>query len=146
MLKAELVYDTPMRHWYFELIPSRTSFDEVRQHDPLVVIANFFFPAPLLEANDRLKILEAFYDARLQAQERLCSGKDLETVHVATQTRIYPGYRLAYTEKTLTIQPAQRPGAQRVGDRVRHDCLRNDFPAGFHLRPGPRHSILLATD
>jgi XrtN system VIT domain protein len=59
LLKAELVYDTPIRNGRFDLIPSRTSFNEVRQHDPLVVIADFFFPAPLLEAEDRLKILEA---------------------------------------------------------------------------------------
>jgi XrtN system VIT domain protein len=103
VLKAHLVYDTPQRNREFSFMP-RNSFDEVRQHDPLVLIADFVSPAPLLETNDRIKILEAFYDARHQAQERLWSGKDLQTVHVATQTRIYPGYRLAYTEKTLTIR------------------------------------------
>jgi XrtN system VIT domain protein len=103
LLKAQLVYDTPRRAWEFSLVP-RNSFDEVRQHDPLVIIADFVSPAPLLTAKDRIKILEAFYDARHQAQERLWSGKDLRTEHVATQTRIYPGYRLAYTEKTLTIR------------------------------------------
>jgi XrtN system VIT domain protein len=110
VLKAQLVYDTPQRNREFSLMP-RNSFNEVRQHDPLVLIADFVSPAPLLEAKDRIKILEAFYDARHQAQERLWSGKDLKTVHVATQTRVYPGYRLAYTEKTLTIRNTayQRP-------------------------------------
>jgi len=108
MLKAELVYDTPTRSREFSLFPTRTSFSDIREHDPLVVIADFLFPAPQLEENDRVKILEAFYDARHQAQQRLWSGKDLRTEHVATQTRIYPGYRLAYTEKTLTIRNTAR--------------------------------------
>jgi XrtN system VIT domain protein len=104
MLKGEFVYDMPRRNEEFRWMPAMNSFGEVRKHDPLVMIAAYFTGNPLIDDHDRIKILEAFYDARHQAQERLWSGKDLKTVHIATQARIYPAYRLAYTEKTLTIR------------------------------------------
>ena len=83
--------------------PSR-SFEDIRQHDPLVVMGSVFVPrAESLGWSERIKILEARHDARHQTQERLWSGKDLTTASVLSNIRLYPQYRLAYTEKTLQI-------------------------------------------
>jgi XrtN system VIT domain protein len=80
------------------------NFGEVRQHDPLVMLGHYFTPkSGVLSVDERIKILEARHDARHQAQERLWSGKDLTTSNVISNIKIFPQYRLAYTEKTLQI-------------------------------------------
>jgi hypothetical protein len=69
-----------------------------------------------LDEKDRIKILEAMYDSRHQAQERLWSGDKLKTANVITNVKIFPEYRLAYTEKTLTVHNTENkaggPGAR----------------------------------
>ncbi|HEX3006459.1 MAG TPA: XrtN system VIT domain-containing protein, partial [Bacteroidales bacterium] len=90
-------------NWNLFDVPGR-NFDEVHKHDPLVVTATTLYGRPQLPADDRIKVLEAMYDSRHHAQERLWSGENLETNHVVSNIRIYPNLRLAYTEKTLTIR------------------------------------------
>jgi XrtN system VIT domain protein len=105
ILKSGLVYSAAPEHynWDFFDFPSR-SFDEVRKHDPLVMIATFFYGRPSMDADDRIKVLEAMYDSRHHAQERLWSGDNLKTSHVISNVRIYPNLRLAYTEKIVSIR------------------------------------------
>jgi len=106
-LKTDLVYGTSglwnESGWSF---PGR-NFDEVKKHDPLIVIASLFVPSPQLNRDERIRILEASYDARHQTQERLWSGENLRTENVITNARIYPDLRLAYTEKTITVQNSE---------------------------------------
>ncbi|WP_234735869.1 XrtN system VIT domain-containing protein [Tellurirhabdus bombi] len=77
---------------------------EVKQHDPFVIIASRFIPPTTLSGTETTKLLNILYDARHQLEERLWSGQTLQTSNVLSQVRIYPEYRLAYTEKTIQIQ------------------------------------------
>ncbi|NCD71150.1 XrtN system VIT domain-containing protein [Mucilaginibacter agri] len=104
ILKTGLVYtEVSNKNFFWGGMPSQ-SFDEPKQHDPLVVIATLLFKEPNLGDNERIKILRSMYNARHQAQERLWSGDNLETVSVISNVKLFPQYRMAYTEKTLTVK------------------------------------------
>jgi XrtN system VIT domain protein len=102
-MKADLVYTTPDEdtNWFWGDVKS--SFAEPKKHDPLIVFASFWSGKPNLNDEDRIKILKSIYDSRHLAEERLWSGDDLETQSVTTNIKMYPEYRMAYTEKTLSI-------------------------------------------
>lgn len=100
ILKSDLVYQTPSeRVDWFPL----GNFEEIRRHDPIVMMGAFF-AKPNLAQRERIKILETLYDARHHTQERLWTGRNLHTKEIITNARLYPSFRLAYTEKTLSIQ------------------------------------------
>lgn len=105
ILKANIVYSAAQEFddWGFMNLPSRR-FDEVKKHDPLVMVATFFFGRPDISEESRIKILESMYDSRHQAQERLWSGDNLETNHVLTNIRLYPSLHIGYTEKIITVR------------------------------------------
>ncbi|RKR82429.1 XrtN system VIT domain protein [Mucilaginibacter gracilis] len=105
MLKAGLVYHAanPDGNLFWSGMPSH-SFDQPKEHDPFVVIATLLFKKPNLDEEERIKILKSMYDARHHAQERLWSGDELETVSVISNVKLFPEYRMAYTEKTLSIR------------------------------------------
>lgn len=73
-------------------------------HDPLVLIASKLSPPLALNTDDRARVIAVLNDAHHQTEEHLWNGRDLRIANVTSQARIYPAYRLAYTEKTLTIQ------------------------------------------
>lgn len=102
-LKADLVYTTPDEdtNWFWGDV--RSSFAEPKKHDPLIVLASLWSGKPNLSDEDRIKILKSIYDSRHLAEERLWSGDDLETRSVTTNIKMYPEYRMAYTEKILSI-------------------------------------------
>ena len=110
-LKYDLVYTTPKNSndWLGFSMPQR-NFDEVRRHDPLVMIAAFFNGHPSLKEEERVKVLESGFGARHRTLERLWSGDDLSTSNVVSNIRIWPELRLAYTEKTLTVSRNEQPG------------------------------------
>jgi XrtN system VIT domain protein len=104
ILKSELVYTTPAE-WGGDIwwrTPT-ISFNQQKEHDPLVMTAAFFGGKSNLDEEERIKVLKAMYDSRHQAEERLWSGDDLYTSHVNTAARIWPRLHMAYTEKTVTI-------------------------------------------
>ena len=105
LLKTDLVYTmAPEKgNWEFFDMPSK-NFDEIKKHDPLVMMATFFFGKPNLTTEHKIKILESMYDSRHKAQERLWAGEDLQTSHILTNVRLYPNLRIAYTEKFLTVR------------------------------------------
>ncbi|MBK0380705.1 XrtN system VIT domain-containing protein [Mucilaginibacter segetis] len=105
ILKTGLIYHevAPGGSWFWGGMPSR-SFDGRREHDPLVVLATLFFKKPNLDEREQINILKAMYNSRHQAQERLWSGDNLETISIISNVKLFPEYRLAYTEKTLTIK------------------------------------------
>jgi XrtN system VIT domain protein len=98
ILKSDLVYSTP-GEWNFD----RVSWSEVKQHDPLVCIASRFSKVSL-SPEDRVKILQALFNGRHQAQERLWSGDNLSTSYVVSDIDIYTDLRIAYTEKYINIR------------------------------------------
>ena len=103
ILKTDLVYSTPQTfNWDFFNLPSQ-SFDEVKKHDPLISIAVFFAGEPVLTTDEKINILQAMYDSRHKAQERLWTGENLQTSHVITNVRIFPNLRIAYTEKIIDV-------------------------------------------
>ncbi len=104
ILKTGLVYVIP--RWddaIFWRMPDRSFGEEQKVHDPLVVLASLFSGSVYLNEQDRIAILKSQYNSRHQAEERLWSGLDLRTQHVATQVRIWPAAHLAYTEKVITV-------------------------------------------
>jgi XrtN system VIT domain protein len=105
ILKTGLVYSTASEggKWDFFDLPGQ-SFDEVRKHDPFVMMATFFFGKPNLTEEQKIKVLEVMYDSRHKAQQRLWSGDNLQTSHIVTNVRLYPNLRLAYTEKVISVR------------------------------------------
>ncbi|WP_460634786.1 XrtN system VIT domain-containing protein [Larkinella harenae] len=89
---------------------------EYQRHDPLVYIATAY-QRPVTAGNsdmDKAKIVRTKYGFRHQTEERLWRGTALRTTNVLTQARIYPEYRLAYTEKTLQVQNGDRWSPQEA--------------------------------
>ncbi|MCU0451371.1 MAG: XrtN system VIT domain-containing protein [Bernardetiaceae bacterium] len=103
-----------------DVFGSRRGGEQPIAHDPLVNIAAALAqPGPSrsgfrdgdmaqesnhLTRQDRVKILEAMYDSRHQTEERLWSGDQLRTEKVVTNVRLYPKFRISYTEKQLFIK------------------------------------------
>lgn len=101
ILKGNLVYQNFDNRFNF-FSPNLNNFGGL-QHDPLVMTASLFSTKLPLSQDEKAKVLETIQDVRHERQERLWSGDQLETSSVVTQVRIYPEYRMVYTEKTLTI-------------------------------------------
>ena len=57
-LKYNMVYTVPSGNWDWGM-PGGTTFDEVRKHDPLIMIAALFSKPPSINREDRIKILES---------------------------------------------------------------------------------------
>lgn len=108
MLIGDFMYQMPLSDITF--VPRETNFQDLERHDPFVLLASLFSPKTDLSEKERIKLLDVLFDARHYSQERLWSGKTLRTINVVTQARIYPEYRLAYTEKTLTIRNNTQSG------------------------------------
>lgn len=108
LIKGELAYQMPLSDITF--MPQGTNFQDLARHDPFVLLASLLSPKTDLSEKERIKLLDVLFDARHYTQDRLWAGKNLETVNVVTQARIYPEYRLAYTEKTLTIGNSAQSG------------------------------------
>lgn len=105
MMKSGFVYAIPKEgsSWFWGDFGG-VGFAEQKKHDPLVMISSFLIGQPLLDDQERIKILKAMYDSRHPAQERLWSGENLQTETVVSNVKIYPEYRLAFTEKTITVK------------------------------------------
>ncbi len=119
ILKTGLVYSVPSSFgdWgLFNLPPG--GFDEVKRHDPLVMIATFILGKPDLSSDQKVKILESMYDSRHKAQERLWSGEDLCTNHILTNVRLYPSLHIAYTEKIISIRNTSSKRGRRNQDEA----------------------------
>lgn len=102
IIKGDLLYQTPQPG--FNPFPGNNNLAEISRHDPLIYIASLFSQETGIAAPDRIKLLEVLFDARHSTQERNWSGRNLRIENVLTHARIYPEYRLAYTEKTLSIR------------------------------------------
>lgn len=109
LLLADRVYD---RGRFFDNdtwgLGQLTGFDDVRQHDPLVLVATRLFPVNTLTAEDNLHIVKVLQGDRHQAEEKFWTGQHLMTENVVSQVRIWPEFRLSYTEKTIQIRNQAR--------------------------------------
>lgn len=100
-----------------------TSLDNVKQHDPLVVIASQLVPADVLSAADQLALLKVLAADRHSSEENFWTGRHLSIEDVVSQVRIWPEFRLSYTEQTIRI----RNQARRTTDEA---LLTFHLPAG----------------
>lgn len=101
IIKGNLVYDT-----YKDVmnIARGTAFDEVKRHDPLINVGIAILGDIDIGSDNRVKILKSQFNARHLLQRKLWSGENLSTVEVLNNVRVYPDFRLAYTEKTITVK------------------------------------------
>jgi XrtN system VIT domain protein len=104
ILKSDLVYTTYNdRFSEFRFRPRRTSWEEQRQHDPLVFMATGAKTCSLT-ADERIRILKAISKTRHQSEEHLWSGANLTTSYIVTDVDLYTDLQLAYTEKYLNVK------------------------------------------
>jgi XrtN system VIT domain protein len=108
ILKSDLVYTTPRLLGDWDFMPNTTSWSETKKHDPLVFIACRFAKIALSN-EDRVKILQALFDGRHQAQERFWSGDNLSTSYIVSDVDIYTDLRIAYTEKYFNVRNNASP-------------------------------------
>ncbi|MDX5438588.1 MAG: XrtN system VIT domain-containing protein, partial [Pontibacter sp.] len=102
IVKTDLLYQVPDEGFSIWDLPM-DSFNELKRHDPLVTLSVLLLGKPNLDRVEKVKILESMYDARHQAEQRLWAGNNLSTSNVVSRVRIYPEYRMAYTEKVLQV-------------------------------------------
>ncbi len=101
IIKGDLFYETFFNSfWGFD----RTLFGENKLHNPLVNIGLALSGDLNLDDNTRIKILKSQFDARHLAQRKLWSSEDLGTIEVLNQIKVFPDYRLAFTEKIITVK------------------------------------------
>lgn len=74
-------------------------------HDPFLNMAKLFGIHHIdLSDEERLSILKSNFNQRHQTTRKLWSGEHLVTSQCITDVKLYPAYRLAYTQKTLMIK------------------------------------------
>jgi len=102
IIKGSMVYDTFENTWGGNW--GGDQFDEIRRHDPLINIGLAVFGDLTIDESTRVKILKSQFNARHLTQRKLWTGRDLETIQVLNNVRVFPEFRLAYTEKIITIK------------------------------------------
>lgn len=85
-----------------------TSLDDVKQHDPLVVIAAVLHPTDVLSSKEQLSLIKTLSSERHGTEEKFWTGRHLTTEEVVSQVRIWPQFRLSYTEQTVRIRNQAR--------------------------------------
>ncbi len=100
-----------------------TNLDDVRQHDPLVVIASQLVPASFASETEQLSLLKTLSAERHGTEEKFWTGRHLTTEDVVSQVRIWPQFRLSYTEQTIRIRNQSRATTEEA-------------LLTFHLPPG----------
>jgi XrtN system VIT domain protein len=93
---------------------SLTALDDVREHDPLVVIASRLYPLKNIPEDEQLQLLKVISNEKHGTEEKFWTGRHLRIQDVVSQVRIWPKFRLSYTEKTLRIRNQQRFGSEEA--------------------------------
>lgn len=109
ILKGDLTYNSS----FFDFSGNEllgNSFRETRKHDPLMAIAMATSMETGLTQEERVKILETRFGARHKSYRKLWSGKDLTTTNILSNIKLFPEYRMAYIEKTISIHNNHRSG------------------------------------
>ncbi len=101
IIEGDLIYDTFQDMWGGW---SNSSFDEVRSHNPLVNVGLALFGDINIDTDTRIKILKSQHNARHLAQRKLWSGRNIGTIEVLNNIKVYPDFRIAYTEKIITVK------------------------------------------
>lgn len=119
LLRSDLTYKTASNGLkFFDGGVMNRLFDDHRMHDPLIVTASFLCGKANLSEAEKIKILETASRYRHQAQERLWAGDKLRTENIITNVRVYPEYRLAYTEKVISIRNTESVASRRPQEAI----------------------------
>ncbi|QKZ12615.1 XrtN system VIT domain-containing protein [Spirosoma sp. KUDC1026] len=115
LLRSGRVYDKGRffdgSGWGMENLSAR---DDAKQHDPLVVIASRFLPLSNTSDDEQLKLLRVISNEQHGTEEKFWTGRHLTVQDVVSQVRIWPQFRLSYTEKTIRIQNHQNFGSEEA--------------------------------
>ena len=103
ILKGDLVYQTTIDGGMWSFGASNT-LSERKEHDPLVLIGSGLMGQINLDQDERIKILESFFDLRHETKRKLWSGEHLTTSNVLNSIEVFPEYRMAYSEKIIDIK------------------------------------------
>jgi XrtN system VIT domain protein len=79
------------------------SMNNIKRHDPLTMICRQLIGDINLDGDLKAKILESDYKFRHQAIPRYWSGNHLSVKTMNTSVQLMPKFRLAYTEKKISI-------------------------------------------
>lgn len=104
ILKGEILYTTLYSNSWNFWRSAGNSFQDRKEHDPLIAVASYFSGKIDLPRKDRIQILKFYSKNRHDTERKLWSGKNLITSNIEHKTMLFPEYRLAYTEKTFTIK------------------------------------------
>lgn len=106
VIEGDIVYDTFNDMWW----GGRRGdiFTEQKKHDPLINMGMAFMPDLPLSDDMRIKVLRSQLDARHESQRKLWRGNDLAVTEVLGKITLYPEYRMAYTEKIISIRNNSR--------------------------------------
>lgn len=104
ILKGEILYTTLYSNGFNFWNNVGNSFQDRKEHDPLIAVASYFSGKLDISREDRIQILKFYSKNRHDTERKLWSGKNLITSKIEHKTMLYPEYRLAYTEKTFTIK------------------------------------------
>jgi len=104
VLKSGIYYSVLDKH-HFRIGMDGLNISGIRtHHDPLVVVGAFVSGQLNIDRTERIRLLKTMYNERHAVAPRLWRGDDLTTTDIETNVQVFPDYRLAYTEKTLTIR------------------------------------------
>ena len=90
------------RDWFWNAPSIRRSNE--RRHDPLITIATAFNGHLNMPVDERIEMLQAVFNNRHQAEERLWTGDGLYTEEVNTKIQIWPQYRISYTDMVIKVR------------------------------------------
>ena len=113
ILKGDIVYETNIFNNGSFFAEGGNSLNEIKEHDPLVVIGSEIMGNINLDRATKIKILESKFDLRHTTKRKLWSGEHLSTSSVLSNIQVFPDYRLAYTEKIIRIKNNHRRGWNR---------------------------------
>jgi len=89
------------------------NFSRQVRHNPMVIIAQTVADDIGLGRDELIHILETRFDARHNSHRRLWTGDNLSTREVINNIEVFPDYRMAYLEKTLTIHNNRKSSSWR---------------------------------
>lgn len=89
------------QNWRFNDFGFRGMRD--KYHNPLAIIGSALIGDLNLDESTVLKLNQVLYKQRHETARRLWNGSNLLTNSISTDIQVFPEYRIAYIEKTLSI-------------------------------------------
>ncbi|MCP4520905.1 MAG: XrtN system VIT domain-containing protein [Cytophagales bacterium] len=103
-------------------------FDFRKVHDPLLTIADLVNSGNHhINYHNRKKIAVSRLNLRHETTEKLWRGTDLSTETIKTSVQLFPSYRMAYTEKEITIKNSYKYSSTRWRNSDQQEALYTFF-------------------